>query len=168
MFNPYGFNYPNYFQQQPQPTPEPQITGVKFVSNIQEANNCNIPLGAKAIFMDKNQDRFYLKETDFNNFSTLTEYEFKKVDSTPKEEKTDTGFITREEFEKWRNQYESTIQQIQQSASDNGQLADGQQPDGRHTQQPNAATDGIYQDNISATSQATGGRDVEDKQSFFE
>lgn len=49
MFNPYGFNYPNYFQQQPQmASPEPQITGVKFVNNIQEANNCNIPLETQA------------------------------------------------------------------------------------------------------------------------
>nr|DAF55366.1 MAG TPA: hypothetical protein [Siphoviridae sp. ctZHD14] len=159
MFNPYGFNYPNYFQQQPQmASPEPQITGVKFVNNIQEANNCNIPLGAKAIFMDKNQDRFYLKETDFNNFSTLTEYEFKKVENLPREE-TDASFITREEFEKWRNQYESIVQQIQQSTDDD------KQP---NIQQSVTATDGIHQDNQSATSQTTSGRNAADKQSFFE
>ena len=158
MFNPYGFNYPNYFQQQPQmASPEPQITGVKFVNNIQEANNCNIPLGAKAIFMDKNQDRFYLKETDFNNFSTLTEYEFKKVENLPREE-TDASFITREEFEKWRNQYESIVQQIQQSTDD-------EQP---NIQQSATAVDGIHQDNQSATGQTTSGRNAADKQSFFE
>lgn len=158
MFNPYGFNYPNYFQQQPQmASPEPQITGVKFVNNIQEANNCNIPLGAKAIFMDKNQDRFYLKETDFNNFSTLTEYEFKKVENLPREE-TDASFITREEFEKWRNQYESIVQQIQQSTDD----------EQSNVQQSATATDGIHQDNQSATSQTTSGRNAADKQSFFE
>ena len=164
MFNPYGFNYPNYFQQQPQfvPNPQQQIQGIKFVENIQEANNCNIPLGTKAIFMDKNQDKFYLKETDFNNFSTLTEYEFKKVDNSPREGKQDTGFITREEFEKWRNQYESTIQQIQQPTTDE------KQSNGRRIQQPNVATDGIYQDNLSATSQTASGGNIENEQSFFE
>ena len=161
MFNPYGFNYPNYFQQQSQiTTSEPQISGVKFVNNLQEANNCNIPLGTKAIFMDKNQDKFYLKETDFNNFSTVTEYEFKKVDNTPKEKKTDSGFITREEFEEWRNKYESTIQQIQQPANK-------QQPSEQHSRQPDAATNGIYQDDLSATSQATGRRNVADESSLF-
>lgn len=40
------------------------IQGVRFVNGIEEAKNCTIPLGSKALMMDKEQDRFYLKETD--------------------------------------------------------------------------------------------------------
>lgn len=85
-------------------SPEPQITGVTFRKLI----IATFLLGQKRYLWIK----IKIKETDFNNFSTLTEYEFKKVENLPREE-TDASFITREEFEKWRNQYESIVQQIQ-------------------------------------------------------
>lgn len=40
------------------------IQGVRFVNGIEEAKNCTIPLGSKALLMDKEKDRFYLKETN--------------------------------------------------------------------------------------------------------
>lgn len=124
-------------------TPRPQ-SGIRFVRNIQEANNCLIPPGTQAIFMDQNVDKFYLKETDYNNFSTVTEYEFKKVEYPKNDE-----FITKEEFEKWKEQYESIIQQVQSST------------------EPSGAIDAISKTNLSATSQATNDADVADGESLF-
>lgn len=68
------------------------------------------------------QDRFYLKETDMTGVSTVSEFEFKKVEAeTPQE------YVTRQEFEQFsaqlstqlKEQYESVIQhagQFQQPA----------------------------------------------------
>ena len=124
-------------------TPRPQ-SGIRFVRNIQEANNCLIPPGTQAIFMDQNVDKFYLKETDYNNFSTVTEYEFKKVEYPKNDE-----FITKEEFEKWKEQYESIIRQAQSSA------------------EPNGTINAISETNLSATSQATDDADVADGEGLF-
>lgn len=92
----------------------PPSSGIRFVNNIQEVNNCWLVPGTQAIFMDRNKDRFYLKETDFNGFSITTEYEFKKVEY-PQEESN--NYITKEEFEQWKEKYESIIQQIESAAN---------------------------------------------------
>ena len=89
-------------------------SGIKFVNGIQEVNNYWLVPGTQAIFMDRNKDRFYLKETDFNGFSVTTEYEFKKVEY-PQE--NPSNYITKEEFEQWKEKYESIIQQIESAAN---------------------------------------------------
>jgi hypothetical protein len=124
-------------------TPRPQ-SGIRFVRNIQEANSCLIPPGTQAIFMNQNVDKFYLKETDYNNFSTVTEYEFKKVEYPKKDD-----FITKEEFEKWKEQYESIIRQVQSSA------------------EPNGTVDAISKADLSATSQTTDDANVADGESLY-
>lgn len=73
---------PNWQPQTPQVAHGQQvIQGVRFVSGIEEAKNCTIPLGSKALLMDKEKDRFYLKETDVTGVSTVSEFEFKKVEA---------------------------------------------------------------------------------------
>lgn len=76
MFEPYlmgQYQYPwqgmtpmpNWQPQTPQAAQGQQgIQGVRFVSGIEEAKNCTIPLGSKALLMDKEKDRFYLKDED--------------------------------------------------------------------------------------------------------
>lgn len=61
-----GVTPPPNWQPQTPPMQQSQqgIQGVRFVSGIEEAKNCTIPLGSKALLMDKEKDRFYLKETD--------------------------------------------------------------------------------------------------------
>ncbi len=132
MFEPYlmgQYQYPwqgmtpapNWQPQTPQVAQGQQvIQGVRFVSGIEEAKNCTIPLGSKALLMDKEKDRFYLKETDVTGVSTVSEFEFKKVEAEARQE-----YITRQEFEQLsaqlsaqlKEQYESVIQRT-------GQLAD--------------------------------------------
>lgn len=61
-----GVTPPPNWQPQIPPMQQNQqgIQGVRFVNEIEEAKNCTIPLGSKALLMDKEKDRFYLKETD--------------------------------------------------------------------------------------------------------
>lgn len=106
MFEPYlmgQYQYPwqgmtpmpNWQPQTPQVAQGQQvIQGVRFVSGIEEAKNCTIPLGSKALLMDKEKDRFYLKETDVTGVSTVSEFEFKKVEAEARQE-----YIIRQEFE---------------------------------------------------------------------
>ena len=103
-FNPYAPYMP---MQNSAYTPANQIQGVRFVSNRQEAENCAVPRGTKALLMDSNKDIFYLKETDINGISTISEYSFKKV-----EPQTEDNYITKDEFNKWKEQYESIISNI--------------------------------------------------------
>lgn len=87
-YNPYGNiqNYPVY--------PPSQIQSVKFVNGRQEAEGCSLPLNSKAILIDYNRDIFYLKETDINGISSITEYSFQKVeDVTPNT--TSDNYITK-------------------------------------------------------------------------
>lgn len=149
MYSPYQMNYSNFFpQQNPYQNfqPGPQIQGVKFVNGLPEANNWTIPPGTKALFMDKNEDKFYLKETDFNNFSTVTEYEFYKTSDKPLQNNND--FITREEFERWKEQYESTVQSKQSKSND--------------------STSRVHKNNHTAASKGPSGGNVADQQSLFE
>lgn len=67
-FNPYAPYMP---MQNGAYTSANQIQGVRFVSNRQEAENCAVPRGTKALLMDSNKDIFYLKETDMNGISTI-------------------------------------------------------------------------------------------------
>lgn len=93
MFEPYLMGQYQYPWQGMPPTPNwqpqtPQVTqgqqgiqGVRFVDGIEEAKNCTVPLGSKALLMDKEKGRFYLKETDMAGVSTVSEFEFKKVEA---------------------------------------------------------------------------------------
>lgn len=110
-----GVTPPPNWQPQTPPMQQSQqgIQGVRFVSGIEEAKNCTIPLGSKALLMDKEKDRFYLKETDITGVSTVSEFEFKKVEAEAPQE-----YVTRQEFEQFsaqlsaqlKEQYESVIQ----------------------------------------------------------
>lgn len=82
-FNPYAPYMPMQNSTYP---PANQIQGVRFVSNRQEAESCAVPRGTKALLMDSNKDIFYLKETDMNGISTISEYSFKKVEPQQKQD----------------------------------------------------------------------------------
>lgn len=101
------------------------IQGTRFVDGLAGAQSCVTPLGSKTLLMDNNSDRFYIKETDMNGVSTISQYAFSKIEEKP----VQTGdYITREEFEKWKERYESAIKQqpnptLQQQPADSGPSA---------------------------------------------
>lgn len=102
MYNPY------FYGQNPYGDQSSVIQGVPFVNGLEEAKNYFSPRGTKIMLMDKLEDKFYIKETTLNGISNINTYSFEKVEVQPQEQSTD--YITRAEFDKWKEQYESTIQ----------------------------------------------------------
>lgn len=161
MFETNPYNYNPYFPQSmaygyQQQQQNSQIQGIRFVQGLQEAQSCTIPLGTKSIFMDMNKDVFYLKEMDFNGVSKVTEYEFKPVEHNPVD---NSNFITRAEFEKWKEEYEQSIQQSKRVADVPAQLSQ---------RQPNGTTAEFYQNNFTQPSQGTGGATYPREESIFQ
>lgn len=100
-YQPMGSTLPAW----PQP-PHPQqasdgLSNVRFVSGEAEARQCACPLGSRVLLMDASEPRFYVKDTGFDNVSTVKAYEFHEV--------IEGGAEAESEFEKWRKQYEPII-----------------------------------------------------------
>lgn len=110
-----GVTPPPNWQPQTPPMQQSQqgIQGVRFVSGIEEAKNCTIPLGSKALLMDKEKDRFYLKETDITGVSTVSEFEFKKVEAEAPQE-----YVTRQEFEQFSAQLSAQLKEQDRELAD--------------------------------------------------
>lgn len=128
--------YQPYAQQQ-------GIAGVRFVSGIEEARSVGIPYGGRALFMDANEDVFYIKETDWAGASTIETYKFEKVEP-PKPD-----YVSRTEFEELKRAYESAVQQGGLRSVPNAGTAGPQR-------QPDVAAAGPYQVNQPAAGQGAG------------
>lgn len=113
MYSPYLYPY----------NQQPQIQGVKFVHGRAEAENCMLPFNSKALLMDIDRDFFYLKSTDANGISSISEYSFQKVE--PQTQPTEGEYITKADFEKWRADYESTISKLITQQQQSNQSATG-------------------------------------------
>lgn len=119
----FGYQYPMQPYQQPmQPmqfTQQDEIQGVRFVDGLEDAQKCVTPFGSKVLLMDKNSDRFYIKDTDMTGVATVSEYEFRKVTN----EAQNSNYVTREELEARISQlmnggasHESTVEQSKQTS----------------------------------------------------
>lgn len=103
-YNPYNYNnpYAPIYRNQ-----SPTWQGVRFVNGLSEAQSCAAPLGSKVLLMDSQEDKFYIKENDFNGVSTVSQYRFSRIEEQP----SNGDFITREEFNRWKENYESAFKQ---------------------------------------------------------
>lgn len=119
----FGYQYPMQPYQQPmqpmQPTQQDEIQGVRFVDGLEDAQRCVTPFGSKVLLMDKNSDKFYIKDTDITGVATVSEYEFRKVTN----EAQNSDYVTREELEARISQlmnggasHESTVEQPKQNS----------------------------------------------------
>lgn len=128
FYNPYSFQY----QQ-----PRSQLQLARFVSSKQEAESCMLPLGTSAILMDENEDKFYFKKMDMNGISSMSTFTFRREEQEQSQQIPiqDDRYITREEFDRWRNEYESAVQSSQSSTEPNEESTPGV----RKRKQPNAA-----------------------------
>lgn len=121
-FNPYNpafnaFNAQMAQQQlaqqrlmQMQP-PAQQQNGLQFVNGRESVDAYLMGPNEKAILMDSNRPRFYLKETDAAGMAKVTAYDFKAASDAPE---ASQDFVTRKEFEELRSNYESLASTIQQ------------------------------------------------------
>lgn len=110
QFNPNGyvpqpFSQPVWSYQRTMPQ---GFTNVRGVDGLQEVQSCSTPLGTRTLFMDKIEQKFYVKETDFNNISTIKEYSYQEYQPA-QQTAEDSNFVTKAEFDKWKEQYESFL-----------------------------------------------------------
>lgn len=96
QYNPYMMN--QYRQMN-------SFDSLQFVNGKESAENYIMPPNSKVILMDQNIPRFYLKETDATGMAKITAYDFTEAVDKP----VQNDYITREEFNEWRSQYESSV-----------------------------------------------------------
>jgi len=142
---PQAFSQPAWSYQRAMPQ---GISNVRFVDGISELRNCSTPLGTRMLFMDKNEQKFYVKETDFANISSVKEYTFQEA--MPANAVGDSSFVTRQEFDQWKEQYESSLR----TAANNLTAA------------TNGAASTVSKDNDSATCESPSGADDTERFSF--
>lgn len=107
-YNPYSsLTYSNPYQPVYR-NQSPVWQGTRFVSGLSEAQSYPVSLGTKILLMDSQEDKFYIKESDFNGISTISQYRFSRIEE-PREQ--GENYITREEFNQWKENYESAIRQ---------------------------------------------------------
>nr|DAO47157.1 MAG TPA: hypothetical protein [Caudoviricetes sp.] len=109
MYNP-SVQFP--YQSPYRPQQSNDIQGVRFVDGLEGAKACMVPMGNKALLMDQNTQRFFIKDVDYNGIATLKAYEFHEISSSP----SNNQYVTRQEFEELKSMLmnggknESTVQ----------------------------------------------------------
>lgn len=112
MAYPNFYSAPNNFQipQQPQyqqPVAQSNIIWVQGESGgkaFPQGVNCN------TILLDSEGDYFYIKSTDMSGMPKLRKFAYKEItnetdNNAPSIQQSQTEYITREEFEKFKSEY---------------------------------------------------------------
>lgn len=74
-----------------------QPTQIQYVNNKQSAETYQMQPNSSVILMDSNLPRFYMKQTDASGVATIKSYDFKET-----EEDKPTEYVTKAEFEKFK------------------------------------------------------------------
>ena len=88
---------------------------IQMVNGPESASAYQMPPNSRQILMDKNIARFYLVETDATGMKSMKAYDFMEA-----KEESQPEYLTKREFEKWRESYESAIQGANQQADAEG------------------------------------------------
>lgn len=106
MQMPNGYGYNNY---------NSNANNLPIVNDRASAEMYVMPPNSRAILMDRNLPRIYLKETDAANQYRLTAYDLVEV---KEEQPQSVEYITRQEFEEWKRAftYEPSIRTEQQQS----------------------------------------------------
>lgn len=78
------------------------VVNMVLVNSEEEARNYALNPGNSIFLMDSNNSVFYTKSVDFSGIATFKKYQFSEVTDTPPQQ---ADYITREEFEEWKKQY---------------------------------------------------------------
>lgn len=130
-FQPYPQPYPdrlaqiqNQYQQAvniPQSQPQQINQGLLWVQGESGAKSYLVAPNSTVLLMDSEASRFYLKSTDGAGMPSLRIFEYKEVSNTPSsvvsapnshEKELDSKYVTREEYEGLKRQYESIMQRL--------------------------------------------------------
>lgn len=111
MAYPNFYSAPNNFQatqppQYQQPVVQSNVIWVQSESGAKafpQGVNCN------TILLDSEGDYFYIKSTDMSGMPKLRKFAYKEVtgeaENTPSVQQSQTEYVTREEFEKFKSEY---------------------------------------------------------------
>ena len=122
----------NQYQQTvnvPQMVPQPQVNqGLLWVSGEVGAKSYLVAPNSTVLLMDSDTQRFYLKSADNAGMPRLRIFEYKEVTNAPTtsvnapnfdENVLNDKFVTREEYEGLKKQYESIMERLNRMVSDN-------------------------------------------------
>ena len=124
----------NQYQQavnvpQIQTIPQPQVNqGLLWVSGEVGAKSYLVAPNSTVLLMDSDSSRFYLKSADNAGMPSLRIFEYKEVTNAPTtsvnapnfdENVLHDKFVTREEYEGLKRQYESIMERLDNMFSDN-------------------------------------------------
>ena len=124
----------NQYQQsvnvpQMQVVPQPQVNqGLLWVSGEVGAKSYLVAPNSTVLLMDSDSSRFYLKSADNAGMPSLRIFEYSEVTNTPTtsvnapnldENVLNDKFVTREEYEGLKRQYEAIMERLNSMVSDN-------------------------------------------------
>ena len=124
----------NQYQQtvnipQMQAVPQPQVNqGLLWVSGEIGAKSYLVAPNSTVLLMDSDAQRFYLKSADNAGMPSLRIFEYNEVTNIPQnapqapnldENVLNDKFVTREEYEGLKRQYESIMERLDNMVSDN-------------------------------------------------
>ena len=122
----------NQYQQTvnvPQMVPQPQVNqGLLWVSGEVGAKSYLVAPNSTVLLMDSDAQRFYLKSADNAGMPSLRIFEYSEVTNAPQNslqalntdlKELDGKYVTREEYEGLKRQYESIMERLNSMVSDN-------------------------------------------------
>ena len=122
----------NQYQQAvnvPQMIPQPQVNqGLLWVSGEVGAKSYLVAPNSTVLLMDSDAQRFYLKSADNAGMPSLRIFEYSEVTNAPQNslqalntdlKELDGKYVTREEYEGLKRQYESIMERLNSMVSDN-------------------------------------------------
>ena len=125
----YGYTYQQPYQdrltqlqnQYQQTAPQPINQGLLWVSGEVGAKSYLVAPNSTVLLMDSDAQRFYLKSADASGMPSMRIFEYNEVTNTPTsvvsalnshEKELDSKYVTREEYEGLKRQYESIMQRL--------------------------------------------------------
>ena len=125
----YGYTYQQPYQdrltqlqnQYQQTAPQQINQGLLWVSGEVGAKSYLVAPNSTVLLMDSDSQRFYLKSADGAGMPSMRIFEYNEVTNTPSsvvsspnshEKKLDSKYVTREEYEGLKRQYESIMQRL--------------------------------------------------------
>lgn len=126
---------------QMQAVPQPQVNqGLLWVSGEVGAKSYLVAPNSTVLLMDSDSSRFYLKSADNAGMPSLRIFEYSEVTNTPTtsvnaqnldENVLNDKFVTREEYEGLKRQYESIMERLNSMVSDNESYEPSAKPKSR-------------------------------------
>lgn len=126
---------------QMQTVPQQQVNqGLLWVSGEVGAKSYLVAPNSTVLLMDSDAQRFYLKSADNAGMPSLRIFEYTEVTSTPQNalqgansdfKELDSKYVTREEYEGLKRQYESIMERLDSMVSDTESVEPSAKPKSR-------------------------------------